>query len=187
MVDGLRTKYQGNRGIGVACAYCNFKERDVQTPSNMIAALWRQLAIDRGSLTDEVQDLYEVCSASGIRPTLGQISKIVAAEVDRFDKVFILVDALDEYQQDWSLVSFVSELKSVSSKANLLITSRFDDNIENMLENAQKLELSADAADIRAYVASRVSRSHRLALHAGKDRDLVETIARNLVEVAGKM
>lgn len=97
------------------------------------------------------------------------------------------MDALDEFQQDWSLVSFISELKGISSTANLLITSRFDENIESMLNGAQKMELSADAEDVRIYVAGRVSRSPRLALHAQKDPALVDTIASTIVENAGKM
>ncbi len=187
MVHHLRTKFQGNASVGVACVYCNFKERTMQTPSNLIAALWRQFVISRDSLADEVEDVYKNCSASGTRPNLGEISRILRVEVDRFDKVFIFVDALDEYQQGWSMVSLISELRAISSKANLLITSRFDENISSMLEGARKMELSADAADVRTYVAGRVSRSPRLARHAQKDSALVDTIASTIVENAGKM
>ena len=187
MVDSLRTRFKGDEGVGVACVYCNFKERNVQTPSNIIAALWRQLAVNRDSLADEVQDLYNSCSASGIRPNLSEISKILRAEVDRYNKIYILVDALDEYQQDWSLVSLIHELRAVSSRANLLITSRFDENIESMLDGAQIMEISADAEDVRTYVAGRVSRSPRLSRHAQKDPLLVDTIASAIIENAGKM
>lgn len=187
MVESLRTRFQADEGVGVACIYCNFKERDVQTPSNLIAALWRQLAVNRDSLADDVQDLYNICRASGIRPNLSEISKILRAEVDRYDKIYILVDALDEYQQDWSLVSLIHELRAVFSRANVLITSRVDENIESMLDGAQIMEISADAEDVRTYVAGRVSRSPRLSRHAHKDPALVDTIASTIIENAGKM
>lgn len=153
----------------------------------MIAALWRQIVINQESLQDEVKMLYKNCIASGTRPSLREVSKILRAEVDRLGKVYIFVDALDEYQQDWSLVSLVSELRAISSRVNLLVTSRFDDNIRSMLEGSDTMEISADAGDVRSYVAGRVSRSPRLTSHARKDPTLVETIASNLIENAGKM
>ena len=87
-MDSLRTRFQDDKGVGVACVYCNFKERNVQTPSNLIAALWRQIAVNRDSLADEVQDLHNICSVSGIRPNLSEISKILRAEVDRYDRCY---------------------------------------------------------------------------------------------------
>ena len=72
------------------------------------------------------------------------------------------MDALDKYQQDWSLVSLIHELRVVSSRTNLLITSRFDENIESMLDGAQSIEISADAEDVIIYVAGRAFRSPRL-------------------------
>lgn len=187
MVRNLRAKYVGNPKVVVACLYCNFKERSIQTPSNMIAAVLRQLVVDRQSLADEVQDLYEACSASGIRPNMSEISKVLKAEVDRLERAYILVDALDEYQQNWFLVSLVSELRALSLKAILLITSPFDENIQSMLEGAQTIEISADAQDIRTYVAGRVARSTQLVRHAEKDPALTDTIASTIVEKAGKM
>ena len=68
-------------------------------------------------------------------------------------------------------MSLVSELGAVS---NLLITSRFDENIASMLDGAQRMELSAVAGDVRTYVAGRVS---RLARHAQKDPALVDPIS----------
>jgi hypothetical protein len=42
VVDYLREK-SPSPNIGVACAYLNYKETDMQSPENILAGLWRQL------------------------------------------------------------------------------------------------------------------------------------------------
>ncbi|KAJ7026032.1 hypothetical protein C8F04DRAFT_879243, partial [Mycena alexandri] len=45
VVDYLGTQFTG-KNIGVACIYLNHKEVGSQTPSRLLAGLWRQLVLD---------------------------------------------------------------------------------------------------------------------------------------------
>ncbi|KAI4262156.1 MAG: hypothetical protein L6R42_002664, partial [Xanthoria sp. 1 TBL-2021] len=44
VIDFLRARHMGQDTVGVAGVYCNFKERDSQSPENLLAACWAQLA-----------------------------------------------------------------------------------------------------------------------------------------------
>jgi hypothetical protein len=68
----------------------------MQSPVNLIASLWAQLVQNSGSLSSEVKDLYRTYIRQRSPPTLSDVSKILQAEIGRFSKIFVVVDALDE-------------------------------------------------------------------------------------------
>lgn len=42
----------------VACIYINYKEKDIQSTINLLAAVWRQLVQRTGNVSDDVHVLY---------------------------------------------------------------------------------------------------------------------------------
>ncbi|KAL8754169.1 MAG: hypothetical protein Q9199_004528 [Rusavskia elegans] len=80
VVDFLRKHRTKTGSTGVAAIYCNFKERQSQTPENLLAAACVQLANCRLKT----------------RPTCTEVLRVLKDTVRSFDTVYLAIDALDE-------------------------------------------------------------------------------------------
>ncbi|KAF7343762.1 ANK-REP-REGION domain-containing protein [Mycena sanguinolenta] len=96
VVDYLCTQSK-DQNIGVACIYLNHKEVDSQTPSRLLASLWRQF-VDT-DISPLAKNLYTQHQKKGTMPTLDEVFNILMARIMEFSKVFIIIDAIDEYPQ----------------------------------------------------------------------------------------
>lgn len=176
MIDNLRVRLKND--IGVAYIYCNYKDKDAQTPTNLVVGLWAQLVRKSGSLSTEVRDLYSQNSP----PTLDEASKILQCEIARYSKIFVVIDALDEYPEG-DRSTLLKRLRELRPPINLMVTSRPLDDIANDLEGSSRLRISANVEDVRAYIGGRISDEKRLSGFVGKDA----TLGANIVNtVAGK-
>jgi hypothetical protein len=96
-MDYLATEFQ-NENIGVACVYLNHKEAEGQTPAKLLAGLWRQLVLrrDLGSLAKK---LYYQHHEKGTTPSVNEVFNVLGAAIGDYSKVYIIVDAIDEYPE----------------------------------------------------------------------------------------
>jgi hypothetical protein len=156
VVDHLRKQFENRTDVGVAYIYCSYKEKDAQTPVNLIASLLVQLAIDKEHRSSEdVNNLYQKHRQRNTRPSLEEVSDVLQSAVGRFSKVFIIVDALDECPEDGRIRSdLAAKLSSLPSSVNVLVTSR--PGIE--FPKAKQLEVKANIKDLQAYVHKRITR-----------------------------
>lgn len=97
IVKDLNARYRGDGDVGIAYIYCNFRRKDEQNAEGLLAALLKQLAQGRSSLPDIVKSIYETHNANRTRPSFGEISKALKSVVTMYSRVFIIIDALDEY------------------------------------------------------------------------------------------
>ncbi|KAJ7887446.1 hypothetical protein B0H13DRAFT_1550065, partial [Mycena leptocephala] len=97
VVNHLSDECEDNKNLGVACIYLNHKAND-QTPSKLLAALWRQLVHGRdvGSIAKK---LYQQHQEKGTVPSLEKLLGLLSSCLKEFSKVFIIVDAMDEYPE----------------------------------------------------------------------------------------
>jgi hypothetical protein len=187
VVDRLRDQFKDRDDVGIACIYCNYKDRPIQTLDNLIASLWMQLAHDLGSLDRGVKDLYKSHIEKSTRPTRGELVKVLQSEVSRYAKVFVIVDALDEISEDQARTNLVTQIHSLRPTVNLMVTSRFLSPIAGLFENANQLEVSASVDDVRKYVEGRIPRENRLLHLIQKDAKLGEDIMNTIVRKSQKM
>ncbi|KAJ7325848.1 hypothetical protein DFH08DRAFT_711106, partial [Mycena albidolilacea] len=96
VVHHLRTDLQGNN-IGVAAIYLNHKEE--HSPSKLLAGLWRQLILGK-SMSNFIQRLYNIHREPGTRPSIDEDLHVLRSVVSEYSKVFLVVDALDEYLEE---------------------------------------------------------------------------------------
>lgn len=156
-MDHLRTGFP--KDVGLAVVYCNYKEREMQTPVNLLSSVLRQL-YDRIPLSDGVRALYLKHTKRNTRPTLAEISEQLRTEITQFSKTFIIVDALDECpEENQHRESLFEQLQSFESMAHLMITSRPE--ISPTPKSVQ-LEIVASKEDINRYIDGRISKSSRL-------------------------
>ncbi|KAJ7481303.1 hypothetical protein B0H11DRAFT_1863196 [Mycena galericulata] len=174
VVDHLSAKFQ-NKNIGVACIYLHHKETEVQTPTKLLAALWRQLVLGRdvGSLA---QELYQQHKEKHTLPILEEVFEVLCSTVvTEFSKVYMVIDAVDEYPETQREI-LLEYLIKIGPEVNLLITSRPHILPDSSLGNASTLEIRATENDIRKYIDAQIRMSPRLKRHVQSRDNLRQEI-----------
>ncbi|KAJ7030073.1 hypothetical protein C8F04DRAFT_961990 [Mycena alexandri] len=178
VVDYLGSQFTG-KNIGVACIYLNHKEVGSQTPSRLLAGLWRQLVLDKdiGSIAE---NLYKQHREKATAPSLGEVVNVLSSSLKEFSQVFVIVDAMDEYPNEspaFQREILLQYLAEMGSNVNLMITSRPNISPESAsLPNLETLDIQAAPEDIQAYINAQIKLSPRLSRHVQKQPKLREDI-----------
>jgi hypothetical protein len=178
VVGHLGTQFTG-KNIGVACIYLNHKEVDNQTPSRLLAGLWRQLVLGRdvGSIAE---NLYNQHQEKGTAPSLEEVFNVLRSSLEGFSKVFVIIDAMDEYPNEspaFQREILLEHLAEMGSNVNLMITSRPNISPEpSFFPNLETLEIQAAPEDIRGYINAQIKLSPHLRRHVQKKPVLQEEI-----------
>jgi hypothetical protein len=162
VIDDLNTRLQNNPSIGMAYLYCDFRRRDEQKAEDSLASLLKQLSQEQSTLPGSLKRLHDQHKDKRTRPSFDEISKTLHDVAAMYSRVFIVVDALDEYQvSDGCRMRLLSEILSLQAKcgANLFTTSRFIPEIIETFKDAISLEIRASDEDMRIYLTNRISNS----------------------------
>ncbi|KIM26682.1 hypothetical protein M408DRAFT_72434, partial [Serendipita vermifera MAFF 305830] len=172
-MDHLRTEFI--KDVGLAVVYCNYKERDIQTPVNLLSSILRQF-YDGIPVSDNIKTIHRKHAERNTRPTISDISELLSAEMKWFSKIFVIVDALDECpEENQYRASFLKQLQMFQPTGHLMITSRPEiPAIPKFLQ----LEIVASKGDMDRYIDGRISASSRLnnLLHRDEDRRRIKEI-----------
>lgn len=103
--------------------------------------------------------------------------------VAKFDRVFIIIDALDECPEGVKArKAFLDELQFQQPTVNLLVTSRLIESIRDDIEADATLEISATNNDIERYLEGRIKNDRRLSRHVSADPALQELIIKSITK-----
>ncbi|KZL65007.1 ankyrin repeat protein [Colletotrichum incanum] len=155
VVEHLHNRYEDDSSIGVAYIFCNFQRQDEQKLGNLLATMLQQLCHGKSPLPEEVKNLYRKHQKADTRPSRSEIVKTLRAVAARHTKVYILVDALDECQNDDSCRdNLIYEISSFASFGNINVfaTSRHIPNITDQFKEDVKLEIQASQKDVERYL-----------------------------------
>ncbi|KAJ7488007.1 hypothetical protein FB451DRAFT_1025328, partial [Mycena latifolia] len=177
IVHHLRETLRLPENTGVAVIYLNHKENEIQSPSNLLASLWRQLVFRR-VISMEVQQLYEKHREPRTRPSLADFHRILSSIVAEYSKVFLIVDALDEYPEDNRKI-LLNNLSNLGPNINLMLTSRPHINLSAAFNDSdtQTLKIRAKADDMGRYVIAQINKSEQLSKHLEVHPGLREQVA----------
>jgi hypothetical protein len=166
-----------NRNIGVACIFLNHKEVDSQTPAKLLAALWRQLVLNK-DIGSDAEELYRQHSEKGTSPSPQEIAGILTSSLKEFSQVFIVIDAIDEYPEDqrFFLLKHLTEQMGLSLGVKLMVTSRPHVPAGPTLPNVETLEIGAMPGDIQKFVNAQIDSLPRLSKHVQGKPSLREDI-----------
>ncbi|KAJ7323836.1 hypothetical protein DFH08DRAFT_817316 [Mycena albidolilacea] len=91
-----------------------------QTPPKLLAALWRQLVLDRDISSDQ-KELYKQHYKRGTSLPLQEVAGILTSSLKKFSQVFIVIDAIDEYpeEQHFILLKHLTEQMGLSLSPTL--------------------------------------------------------------------
>ncbi|KAJ6530029.1 ankyrin repeat-containing domain protein, partial [Mycena vulgaris] len=173
VADHLERRYQGTN-VAVASMYLNHKETETQTVSNLLASVWRQLVVGK-PITSAIEALYERHSGKRTRATFNETRDALRATVTEWSKVYVVVDALDEYPEDGRNI-LLEHLTTLGPAVALLLTSRPHISLNHSLPKFEALEIRATDDDIRKYVDDRIRTSSRLSMYVRKHPDLQDEI-----------
>ncbi|KAJ6571215.1 ankyrin repeat-containing domain protein, partial [Mycena capillaripes] len=173
VVDHLSAESLGT-DTGVACIYLNHKESETQTPSNLLANLWKQLVLGR-DISAKVQKMYKQQSEKGTTPSIDEIQDVLVSLVVELEKVYIVVDAVDEYPEIQRHI-LLTRLAAMGRTVNLMITSRPHIAHDMPPPQIKTLEIRANNEDVRRYIEEQIKMSPRLLRHVQKQPDLREEI-----------
>lgn len=196
IVEHLRQAKIDQGDVGIVPIYCEDKLKELQTPANLLAGLWRGLSQSRDLLAKEAEAVYAKHIFYRTKPTLDEIMSIVQAEIRTYSTVFVVVDALDECPEDRRIrATFVSKLQyiltavaSTETEVRILVTSRLTNSI---FLKADQIEIQATDSDIERLVGQRIedglSDDDKISQSVRENTALKADIVAMIVERAGKM
>ncbi|KAJ6545367.1 hypothetical protein B0H19DRAFT_861021, partial [Mycena capillaripes] len=185
VVDHLSAEY-ADRNVGVACIYLTHKEADTQTPVSLLSGLWRQLVIGQ-DVGISAKRLYRQHHEKGTTPSLGESSEVLTSIIEHYSRVFIVVDAVDEYPELQRRI-LLQYLTAIQPVVKLMITSRPHISFDSLaLSNVEILHVSAKTEDIREYVNTQIDLFPRLSKHIQRQSELRGEIHAAITDAADGM
>jgi len=117
--------------------YFDFRDQQKIKASDMIASLIRQLCSMNQESADIINVLYtSKCEEGTTRPTIEQLKSTFQEMLSKFEKVFLVIDALDESSERLQLMETLAEISGwQAASLNVLITSRREGGINDTLED----------------------------------------------------
>lgn len=170
----------------VLSIFCDYQSTTAQTVADLVCSLVKQLIQDNG-LSIPIRSLYGRCLRDQTRPSLNDLTEILSQEFKLFQRVYIVLDALDEFIDDnGGREELIDVIKSLGDNIHLLVTSRDITTIGSLFEEDTRLDIRATDEDINAYITNKLSRG-RLARHIKGRDDLREVILTGVAEKAKGM
>ncbi|KAJ7252326.1 ankyrin repeat-containing domain protein [Mycena rebaudengoi] len=143
-----------NENTGVAVLYLDHRAIETHSPPNLLAVH---------------------------APILEETYSVLHSTLSDFSSVFIVVDALDEYPEEYR-DPLLRRLCQLESPVRLMLTSRPHISIDHIIPNIDTLDIRATEEDIREYVRAQILKSSRLSRHIAKASDLQHTIEEKIVK-----
>ncbi|KAF5630756.1 purine and uridine phosphorylase [Fusarium tjaetaba] len=179
VIDSLKTQFVDYSNIGIAYVYCNFRRREEQTARELLASVLKQLLQGLKTIPESVESLHR----AGSRLSLESISSALLWVAERFSRVFVLIDALDECRtSDGTRTRFLSEIFDLQSKCqiNIFATSRPIPDVTRLFTNCASLEVRATDDDVRMFVRGRMPQLPEFFGQQGLEEDITSQIVRSV-------
>ncbi|KAI4218157.1 MAG: hypothetical protein L6R36_009100 [Xanthoria steineri] len=184
VIDFLRERHKGQDSVGVAGVYCNFKERDSQSPENLLAACYAQLAPQ--TLPQTMIDLHRTHRTENTRPNRQEIFGALEHCITQLRTAYLVVDAVDECSEDVRN-TLMKCFRSLPEQIRLLVTTRHIDEILLNFRDSPRVEIRANPDDLKKYVASRIESNRRLESHVRNHASLLQDICDKVTAKADGM
>ena len=158
-MDDLQSGVSSTEAIGYI--YFDYNDPKSFQPESMIRSLLKQLLFNLRTVIDGVETHYEVCLKKGKSADMTTLTQQLILALAKFDRVFLLFDALDEILSEYSkdVMSLISDLRNAGTK--IFCTSRFNTaRMRDELENPAVTEIRANQEDIVQYITRRLDREY---------------------------
>lgn len=194
MIEYITNECALDENIAICFAYYNYRTPELKDPSKIVAALVKQLC----RKTDTISPWLLKFKHDSLDPSTAstQDTLIRLVEELKFEKVYIVIDALDECpeKERHHIIGIISEVIKALYGAKIFITSRRESDILRAFEESSTptIQIEADnvAADIENFVSNKVKKlregQHGKKLHITSD-SLAERVIETLTQKAEGM
>ncbi|KAF3074427.1 Ankyrin repeat domain-containing protein 50 [Trichoderma lentiforme] len=157
VIDELTRRFGNDREVGIAYEFCNFRRQDEQKDGGILFSMLRVMVKSCSTIPENIIAMHKQHKRQGTRPTFEEIMVILQAVIAKHSRVFIVIDALDEYPVTGiHRTRFLSEIfrlqRSAGGSVKILATSRPIPEIVEEFETSTQLKVRASDEDIRRYV-----------------------------------
>ena len=193
VLEDTSSKYAMDSDIGIAFVYFNYKKQDSQSVRTILGAIIKQLARQKACLPEELREFYRACFRNAERPSAEKLAKQLSQLISTFVRVYIVVDALDEFEDRKTFLQTVIGMGSDSGNGSLkiFVTSRRERDIAAHFAKCRTPTLEIEATkvdtDIEAFVRAQVGEWGQEATEISLDDELQSEIIRVLTSKAGGM
>ena len=148
-VEDIKSLSARDETIGLAFFYCAFNDAASQEPANILGSLLADLSRSKPDLLLEFEPEFRQSkqSKSGNGPKLEDIENQLRQAFQRFSKVYLLVDALNESKNYQAVTNSLTRLFEKPTNNVYIMLTSIDDVIDEDLERFPKV--------IRVHMAKR--------------------------------
>lgn len=162
VVEKLSAQYELSNNVGISFVYCNYKEP--QEAAIYVRLFIKQLSRRMNELPVELEALYDKHYSNASTPGYTELQGVLVQISKHFEKVFLVLDALDECTDDQRrelfevLHGIVSPGATNPGNINLFITSRKEQDIQRAFQRFPIIEIEARKVneDIESYVTAQL-------------------------------
>lgn len=151
VIEELKAKLSTTNHRALTCAYFSYKNLDRQHPSKVIAALLKQLAQQASDIPQQILTWQSSHERNDTSPLYDEIVENFMILARQFDRVFIILDGLDEVDAERreEILDFVWKAKSELQCAKLFIASKGEPDIDKTFQpSTGAIQIPVRAANV---------------------------------------
>lgn len=186
-IDDLQKRFNVDESVGIAYIYCDYRRQECQTVTNLVSCIAKQLGGSRRSLPECLRSIHENHSRKKTRPSLSEMSNALQSLVEPYRKIYIVIDALDEWQAtNGCRVGSLSQIFDLQpqKKIKLFVTCRNIPDIVARFPKGTCLRIRASMDDLRTYLEGHME---RIPSFLQRDSALKKKIVTTIMEAADGM
>ena len=163
VVDRLSNSIAGEK-VAVAYYYFDFRDQECQSADGMLSSLLKQLSVPTSVLPHPVLELYQNSTRQQRQPRHEDLEEVLLLTCRTFDRVFVVIDALDECCEDERKAVLRSlDMLHKGSCCSIFVTSRpHPEDIKKAFELFPKIDIEATASNLKKYVQREIESKENL-------------------------
>jgi hypothetical protein len=148
IIDQIEMICRSNPSSEYAYFYFDFNDQHKQTVSGLLRSLVAQLCDRRPTLPPEVESLYDWHNGWQ-EPRNQNLIQIIISLLSSSDRIFLIIDALDECIERYELCQMIHQLMGgYSESLKLLVTSRKEQDITTSLRDIVHVEIGIQTTEV---------------------------------------
>ncbi|ETN44126.1 uncharacterized protein HMPREF1541_10676 [Cyphellophora europaea CBS 101466] len=186
VVEELQQICSSRNRHAVCHIYFDYDLRHGQHSAAVAGDLLAQLLHKLPTIPTEIRDRLETLRRSSVQSTKREYLTMLRLASKSFNKVFIVVDALDECTE-YTHRTLVNDFQNIGPHVSILVTSRPWDSIGRIFDGSDQLRISAAKIDMEAYIRRELQDNIELSDIIDEDPGFAEKIVAMVLDRAQDM
>jgi ankyrin repeat domain-containing protein 50 len=166
--------------IGILFLFCQYAERKSQTIEELLGSLIQQLLRRQRDLPSAAASLFQKHDLACTRPSQKELSTLLSSLVGDFERVYVVIDALDECEHSITR-GLLEALGDLPDSAHRLYTSRNEPHIQHRACEAKAFPILSREEDIRTYLETQIEGEENLSRLCREHQDLKNIVVKEII------